>query len=315
MMTMGDDAKAAVVLTTRLGRRDRPALSPAVWHSLVQALQDAGLRPGDLFRGEEVIDRTAVAEDLAARVRALIEDTVAVTVEVDTLAGKGIRVVTYGDEHYPVRYRRRLGTQAPPVLFTVGDLGLLGGGGVGIVGSRNVDPAGAAVAREVAGYAARGGLPVFSGGARGVDQLAMAAALDAGGSVVGVLADSLERQIRKPDTLAALDGGQICLITQQHPRAGFSVGAAMGRNKLIYALADVTVVVASDRGRGGTWQGAVEALRHGYGNVAVWRGAGEGAGNTELEKSGALPLTAVERLDELASGDDAAPPVQMTMLD
>ncbi|HDH26518.1 MAG TPA: DNA-processing protein DprA, partial [Actinobacteria bacterium] len=161
----------------------------------------------------------------------------------------------------------------------------------------------------------RGGLPVFSGGARRVDQLAMAAALDAGGSVVGVLADSLERQIRKPDTLVALDGGQICLITQQHPRAGFSVGAAMGRNKLIYALADVTVVVASDRGRGGTWQGAVEALRHGYGNVAVWRGAGEGAGNTELEKSGALPLTAVERLDELASGDDAAPPVQMTMLD
>jgi predicted Rossmann fold nucleotide-binding protein DprA/Smf involved in DNA uptake len=35
----------------------------------------------------------------------------------------------------------------------------------------------------------------------------------------------------------------------------------MGRNKLIYGLADFGVVVSSDYKTGGTWSGAVEALK------------------------------------------------------
>jgi len=42
-----------------------------------------------------------------------------------------------------------------------------------------------------------------------------------------------------------------------------SVGGAMGRNKLIYGLADFGVVVSSDHKTGGTWGGAVEALKAG----------------------------------------------------
>ena len=71
----------------------------------------------------------------------------------------------------------------------------------------------------------------------------------------------------------------------------------MARNKLVYALADLTVVVAADSGSGGTWSGAEEALRKRYGRVAVWRGAGEGSGNAALERMGAIP--AVCSLGEL----------------
>ena len=70
----------------------------------------------------------------------------------------------------------------------------------------------------------------------------------------------------------------------------------MGRNKLIYALADVTLVVASDDGRGGTWGGAVEALRRGFGRVAVWTGPGAGPGNEPLVQKGATPVDNVEEL-------------------
>jgi len=314
MKTMDDDAKAAVVLTTRLGRKDRPALSPAAWHSLVQALRDVGVRPGDLFDAD-VISKASVSEDLGARLAVLLEDTVAVSVEMDSLFGKGIRVLTIGDDEYPDRYRELLGTQAPPVLFVVGDRGLLASDGVGIVGSRNVDEAGADAARALAAEAARAGRTVISGGARGVDQLAMAAAFQAGGSVVGVLADSMESRIRSSETLQALDSGQICLITQQHPGVGFSVGAAMGRNKLIYALAKTTVVIAADKGRGGTWEGASEALRRGYGKVAVWRGDGEGPGNSALEKLGAWPIRSAEELHDVPDDDAGRPPVQMSILD
>ena len=64
----------------------------------------------------------------------------------------------------------------------------------------------------------------------------------------------------------------------------------MGRNKLIYTQAALTVVVASDHGNGGTWAGATEALKKGYGKVVVWRGDGEGPGNKTLQKLGATPL-------------------------
>ena len=121
------------------------------------------------------------------------------------------------------------------------------------MGSREIDEAGAKVATAVALEAVSMGRPVVSGGARGVDQLAMNAAFGANGSVVGVLADSLIGRIRKPDVLQALDSGNTCLITQQAPSSGFSPAGAMNRNKLIYALADVTVVVAATEDTGGTW--------------------------------------------------------------
>jgi predicted Rossmann fold nucleotide-binding protein DprA/Smf involved in DNA uptake len=36
----------------------------------------------------------------------------------------------------------------------------------------------------------------------------------------------------------------------------------MGRNRLIYTLADYAIIVASDAETGGTWAGATEALKN-----------------------------------------------------
>ena len=77
------------------------------------------------------------------------------------------------------------------------------------------------------------GMALVSGGARGVDRLAMDVAQQAGGSVIGVLADSLKSRIGGNEVRTSLDEVTTCLITQQDPSAGFSVAAAMGRNKLI----------------------------------------------------------------------------------
>ena len=81
----------------------------------------------------------------------------------------------------------------------------------------------------------------------------------------------------------------------------------MGRNKLIYAQAALTVVIASDDGAGGTWAGATEALKHGYGSVAVWRGDGEGPGNGPLQRRGTLPVSSLEDIEALLDGVQAPP--------
>ncbi|MCY4517347.1 MAG: hypothetical protein OXB99_08930 [Acidimicrobiaceae bacterium] len=93
------------------------------------------------------------------------------------------------------------------------------------------------------------------------------------------------------------------MCTPYSPDTGFSAGNAMGRNKLIYAQSALTLVVASDNGKGGTWSGATEALDNKFGRVAVWRGPGEGSGNEALDRRGAASVATVDELKSLLDGD------------
>lgn len=240
-----------------------------------------------------------LSEDLAHRIAGLMGRATAVAFELDRLDQSGIKTLTVFDEHYPQQWLARLGAKAPPVLHAAGALELLDNPALGVVGSRDVSEAGGEVAKQVARLAARRGLPLVSGGARGVDQLAMDAALEAGGAVVGILAESLWRKLKRPDVRRAVHEGSTVMCTPYSPDAPFSAGNAMGRNKLIYAHAALTVVVASDDGSGGTWSGATEGLKHGYGPVAVWRGPGEGPGNEPLQRHGAVPVTSVDDIESL----------------
>ena len=95
------------------------------------------------------------------------------------------------------------------------------------------------------------------------------------------------------------------------PAMRFTAGNAMGRNKLIYAHADITLVVCSDLGSGGTWEGAREAMRRNFGRVAVWMGGGSGPGNSKLVEAGG---TAITDLHDLLEVEAAAVPPEQTSL-
>ncbi len=308
-MNLSHDATAVVVLTTRLGDSTRPSFPPKVWHGLQQALADAGLPPEVVFQGSSAFKSAGLPPDMQERIGALVADSAVVAIELEHLASKGIWVTTIVDMEYPDRIRR-LGHRAPPTIFGVGDRSLLDIGGIGVVGSRDVSDVGAALAKAIAAETATRNLPVVSGGARGVDQLAMNAAYLAGGSVLGVLADSLEQRIKKPDIRRALDGSTTTLITQQRPDIGFSPASAMARNKLVYSLSVLTAVVASGKS-GGTWTGACEALDHSIGRVAVWRGEGEGEGNEALERRGAAPFETPAEFWNLLRDEPESDPEQL----
>lgn len=129
-----------------------------------------------------------------------------------------------------------------------------------MVGSRHVDDLLVDYTMEVGRLAARAGHTLVSGGAKGIDQAAMRGALEAGGKACGVLADSLEKIAMNREHRNLLIDGQLALISPYDPSAGFNVGNAMQRNKLIYALADASLMVSSDLDKGGTWAGATEQL-------------------------------------------------------
>ena len=191
------DTQAILLLCGTFGQpRDgvtRP-LALAEYNRLAQWLQQHGLRPADLLRADTAA--ALVADDLpldAQRLLGLLERGGPMALAVEGWANKGLWVVGRSDEGYPQRLKSWLGRQAPPLLYGVGVIALLAGGGLAIVGSREVDDAGSDFARRVAETCARQGLQVVSGGARGVDTEAMRAALEYDGTVAGVLADSLAR--------------------------------------------------------------------------------------------------------------------------
>jgi predicted Rossmann fold nucleotide-binding protein DprA/Smf involved in DNA uptake len=232
--------------------------------------------------------------DEAERIVRLLDRSGGLALELENLFSRGLWAVTRVDEPYPAKLRDTLKHQAPTVLFGAGDIHLLDRPGVAVIGSRSIDEAAAAFAKEVGRKTVAGGLPVISGGARGTDRIAMNGAIEADGTSVGALADSLEATVRKSDVRDLLLDGRLVLITPYAPTAGFSVGAAMGRNKLIYGLADFAVVVQSDFQTGGTWAGAVEALKAGWCPVFARESAETPKGNRELIKLGAAPLPDTE---------------------
>ncbi len=259
-----------------------------------------GQTEAELIRGHEL------EPEFSARIVRLLDRATAMAFELERLEQSGIETLTQFDVSYPQRFTERLGHKAPPLLHAAGDLGVLQAPGIGIVGSRDVSDDGAVVAKQVAERAARLRCVMISGGARGVDRLAMKAAYDKGGAVVGVLAESLLRRLKTPDVRWAIHEGRTVMCTPYSPRAGFSAGNAMGRNKLVYALSLITLVVASDVGKGGTWSGAVEALNSGSGRLGVWQGQGRGPGNERLIEKGATAISSIDDLEAALRGPKAA---------
>jgi predicted Rossmann fold nucleotide-binding protein DprA/Smf involved in DNA uptake len=316
-MTLSPDSQAMLLLCSRLGGSNDPEAAPLTlreWNPLARKLAASPLaRPGALLgKGVDDLQRALdLPEPEAQRLARLLLRGGGLAIELERLAGLGIHPLTRADPDYPARYRQRLKESAPLVLFYAGSKELLGQPGLAVVGSRNLDEAGQACAVFVGNACAVSGLVLYSGGARGVDTLSMKACLESRGNIVGVLADSLAKTIRIPEYRAAVREGSACFVTHYHPEAGFSVGAAMGRNRLIYTLADHAIVVASDAGQGGTWGGATEALKAGWLPVFVLDHPAMPQGNRMLleQGAGALPYPLPVAQKDLKNWlDEHAPP-------
>ncbi len=292
---VADDAQVIKLLCAPIAIGDAKPLTPSEWARLGTAIHASELqRPASLvgLSAPELAEGLSVGADLARRISSLLERGGTLAFELERLAGRGIWVVTRADDQYPHLLRKRFGLGAPPVLFGAGRKNAVAGPGVGIVGSRDASAAALDFAREVARRLASQGAVVVSGGARGIDQGAMHAAMDAGGMSVGVVADSLVKLTQQGNTRSLLADEQLTLLTPFSPEARFHVGNAMARNRLVYGLSEAAIVVATASGSGGTWSGAIENLKAGWVPLWAWSGAEAPVGNSELLALGARPLDA-----------------------
>ena len=302
---MSAEGQAVALVASSLALRGERALKPLStpeWHDLSLMIQSAKLRPRNLLGMDvtDLRDQIGIEADRAERLARLLSRGGQLALEVERLSSLGIWVLTRADDSYPPLLKQRLRRQAPPVLFGAGPKSALGIPAIAIVGSREVDAEGLRYAEWLGALCAEQYMAVVSGGARGVDSSAMQGALERGGTAVGITVESLEKLVRRRDYRVAISEEQLTLVTPFHPSTRWYASNAMRRNRLIYALSEAAVVVASSAEKGGTRSGALENMAADWVPLHV-RDDGS-PGNRSLISAGASPLPpgkAKLALDEL----------------
>jgi predicted Rossmann fold nucleotide-binding protein DprA/Smf involved in DNA uptake len=293
-MTVTDSSLAALLLTNRIVDVDVKPLSSCEFWTLCRSIDDLSELAG--ASADSIVALSGLPLDGAARIARLLGAATAFSFERERLEEEGIRLVSALDGAFPSRLRERLGDSCPAFLLVAGPVEFLTVPAVGVVGSRDASDDSLTVAASAAKVAAAAGRAVVSGLARGIDQAAMAAALDAGAPVVGFPSEGLRVVGRNAEIRRRVHAGELCVASPYAPTMRFTAGNAMGRNKLIYAHADITLVVCSGSGSGGTWEGAREAMRRNFGRVSVWMGEGSGPGNPKLVEGGGAAITDLHHL-------------------
>ena len=302
---LSPNAQAILLLTAPLiTGRGKPSIDPLTageYRRLARRLRELQREPADLLRlGADSLLKECWLDLDSGRLERLLGRGFLLSQAVERWRTRAIWVVSRADAGYPQRLKKRLGEDAPPVLYGCGDASILDSGGLAVVGSRNVDETLIEYTENAGRLTAETHRVVVSGGARGIDQAAMRGAMQAGGTVVGMLADGLEKAAVRREHREALMDRRLALTCPYDPAARFNVGHAMQRNKLIYALADAALVVNSDYRKGGTWAGASEQIeRLKFVPVYVRAGGDVGKGLAELQRLGARPWPSPKTAREL----------------
>ena len=283
-MATSDNSDAVLLLTAHLSGSDDNGAKPLTtkeWWAFANWLKERDATPEYLLENvDEVLGGRADSGGTPERIKRLLDRGSALGLAKDRWAQAGLWWLTSADEDYPARLKKRLGQASPAVLYGCGRRTLLCSGGIAVVGSRDASETDLSWTQACGEAVANAGYSVVSGGARGIDQAAMFGALDKGGTVVGILADSLLRASSSKMYRSHLRSQDLVLISPFNPEAGFTVGRAMQRNKYIYCLSDRALVVHSGI-KGGTWEGAIENMKKQW--VPIWvRQDSDGSGNAAL---------------------------------
>ena len=166
---------------------------------------------------------------------------------------------------------------------------LLGKPAVAVIGSRDLREGNRDFAEEAGRQIAKQGYVLVSGNANGADKTAQNACLEAGGYVISIVADSLQKQ--------PLTEKVLYLSLDDFDRS-FSPQRALHRNHVIHTLADVTIAAQCTLEKGGTWDGILANLKQGWTPVCILADGSEAS--KDLQNRGVQSICASD-LQDLAS--------------
>lgn len=107
--------------------------------------------------------------------------------ELNILKNNNIQILTIENEKYPVKLKEIMKNQAPPVLYTYGNIELAKSYSTSIIGTRNPSNIGLLCAKNVSCETLKNNNVITSGYAKGIDYTAHYTALSKGGKTILVL--------------------------------------------------------------------------------------------------------------------------------
>lgn len=281
--------KGFLLLSSHLGDPDRKTLTVPQLRTLAQRVRQWEKPETDRELEARDLLELGFSHDRAVQIATLLSQEDLLEHYVSRGKKLGCMPVTRVSEEYPVLLRHRLGLESPGCLWVKGDISLLNTPGIALVGSRELQVPNRAFAEAVGLQAAKQGLTLISGNARGADQTAQNACLHAGGRVISFVADDLSAHPVRD---------RVLYISEEDYEAPFSAQRALSRNRCIHALGRMVFVAQSALGKGGTWDGTVKNLRNGWSSIACFRDGSEAS--LELEQMGAY-LVGMEDLQDFGS--------------
>ena len=166
-----------------------------------------------------------------------------------------IGIVLYDDAEYPELLRQI--PDPPFLLFYRGDVSILQGRSVSVVGTRRVTQQGKQAAISFGYEACMDGCNVVSGLANGIDGFAHQGAVDAWfeggkGKTIAVLPSAIDEVVpyghkRLAENILKSGG---CIISEYEPCMNMANFHFVGRNRIIAGLSPATVVIEAPAGSG-----------------------------------------------------------------
>ena len=283
-----------LLLSSQLGNPERKVLTPPQLRELTKRMASAPRIREE--RDLEMRDMMALGygREMAVRILALLDERELLEYYVNRGRKAGCVPVTRVSPEYPAALRQRLGGEAPGVLWAKGDLSLLNTPAVALVGSRDLRPENRKFAEEAGRQAAKQGLTLISGNARGADVTAQNACLQAGGKVISIVADNLASHSARPNVL---------YLSEDSFDEDFTAQRALRRNRCIHTMGTPVLVAQANLQKGGTWDGTSRNLRFGWTPVRCFDDGSDAV--RVLEQMGAVLIDTedLENLPELAKAE------------
>lgn len=249
------------------------------------------MQPIDLYEMSDAVfsSKLGYNTNQIVRIKRLLDRSGSLSFEIGKYENMGIKIVTRADLDYPKKLKAILNKICPPLFYYAGDLSIADDSFIGFVGSRSVDQVDIAFTEKLVTNITKNEYSIVSGGAKGIDSTATEKALTQGSVAMEFLSDSMTRRIKNSLVNKSIRDGRMLVLSTSKPDSGFNTGMAMARNKLIYANSQATVIIKSDYNKGGTWAGAIEALKNKWSTVYCWENKNYN-GNIGLIKNGAIPI-------------------------
>ena len=275
-----------LLLTSHLGNPDRPVLTTAQFRTLSDRVNHATASQEQREMTISDLLSLGYSKDMASRIISLLSEEDLLLHYLSRGNRLGCVPTTRITEGYPLILRQRLGLDSPGTLWAKGDLSILNTPSIALVGSRELHLENFAFAEAVGRHAAKQGLTLVSGNARGADRAAQEACLSVGGKVISIVADELWKHHRRENLL---------YLSEEDYDTPFSAQRALSRNRCIHALGRMVFVAQANLQKGGTWDGTAKNLHFGWSPVACFRDGS--AASKELEQMGAY-LISMEDVEE-----------------